>query len=232
MIKNSSDLRTPLTLLQNNFKSKNKNLSTILHFVCLNPHRKSFLDKSNQKIQNNVIYCCLIANSNRVSLENIFKSISYMNILSYFYSHSCFGSSWSVTLRISGTILNKMVEATLFVLIASVLLLLWCYIRYSYSYWKRKGVPYLKPTFPFGSFSKGFLQQISIDDQIKEIYESTSEPFIGVYSILRPVLVVRDPELVRTVLIKDFEVYFFYYNTFASILIQLFYIWLLTMWYS
>lgn len=98
-----------------------------------------------------------------------------------------------------------MAESTFLVLITSALLLAWLYIQHAYGYWKRRGVPYLKPTFPFGSFAKGILQKISIDDQIKEIYDSTSEPFIGVYSLLRPVLVMRDPELVRTILVKDFE---------------------------
>ncbi|XP_037044697.1 probable cytochrome P450 6d5 [Bradysia coprophila] len=98
-----------------------------------------------------------------------------------------------------------MVETTALVLIASAFLLAWLYIQHAYGYWKRRGVPYLKPTFPFGSFAKGILQRISIDDQIKEVYDSTSEPFIGAYSLLRPVLLMRDPELVRTILVKDFE---------------------------
>lgn len=109
----------------------------------------------------------------------------------------------SIAFRIIQSIF--MMETTVLALMTSALLLAWLYIQYSYGYWKRRGVPYLKPTFPFGSFAKGILQKISIDDQIKEIYDSTSEPFIGAYSILRPVLVIRDPELVRTILVKDFE---------------------------
>lgn len=37
------------------------------------------------------------------------------------------------------------------------------------------------------------------------MYNSSSEPFVGVYSLLTPVLVLRDPELIRTILIKDFS---------------------------
>lgn len=93
---------------------------------------------------------------------------------------------------------------TLFAVIATSILFVWLYVKYAYNYWKRKGVPYLRPKFPFGAFTKGFLQIISIDDQVREIYDSTSEPFIGCYSLLQPVMVVRDPELIRTILIKDF----------------------------
>lgn len=92
----------------------------------------------------------------------------------------------------------------LFGVLAISILFAWLYVKYAYNYWKRKGVPYLKPTFPFGSFAKGFFQIISIDDQVREIYDSSSGPFIGVYSLLQPVMVIRDPELIRTILIKDF----------------------------
>lgn len=100
--------------------------------------------------------------------------------------------------------LVKMVLVIALVLISTLFLLIWLYILNAYNYWKQKGVPYLKPAFPFGSFSKAFLQTISIDDQIKEIYDQSSGPFIGVYSLLQPVLVIRDPEIIRTILIKDF----------------------------
>lgn len=98
----------------------------------------------------------------------------------------------------------KMSIITLLVLIASLIFFAWLYVQYAYSYWKRRGVPYLKPKFPFGAFAKGFLQKISIDDQIKEIYDLSTEPFVGVYSLITPVLLIRDPELIRTILIKDF----------------------------
>lgn len=98
-----------------------------------------------------------------------------------------------------------MVYTTVLALLTSAFLISWLYIQHSYDYWKRRGVPYLRPTFPFGSFAKGILLKLSIDDQIKEIYDSTSEPYIGAYSFLRPVLIARDPELVRTILVKDFE---------------------------
>ncbi|XP_055313647.1 probable cytochrome P450 6d5 [Sitodiplosis mosellana] len=93
---------------------------------------------------------------------------------------------------------------TLLVLIVSSCVLAWLYIRHAYSYWKRRGVPYLKPKFPFGAFANGFLQKISIDDQVKEIYDLSTEPFVGVYSLMTPVILFRDPELIRTILIKDF----------------------------
>lgn len=97
-----------------------------------------------------------------------------------------------------------MLTVTLLALIVTLFFIARLYIQYAYSYWKRKGVAFLRPTFPFGAFSKAFRQKISIDDQVKEIYDISSGPFVGVYSLLTPILLVRDPELIRTILIKDF----------------------------
>lgn len=88
------------------------------------------------------------------------------------------------------------------VLVASVI---YFYLRYRYSYWTRRGVISIPATFPFGNFRKTFLQQISIGELAEEFYRSTKEPFIGVYGALRPTLVLRDPEIIRNVLVKDFQ---------------------------
>lgn len=77
--------------------------------------------------------------------------------------------------------------------------------RHLYSYWDRRGVTSLPATFPFGNFGPTFLQKMSVGELIQEMYRSTTEPFIGIYSALRPTLLVRDTELIRHILIKDFQ---------------------------
>lgn len=42
-------------------------------------------------------------------------------------------------------------------------------------------------------------------DEIKELYDQTDEPVIGVYSLFQPQLFIRDPTLIRSILIKDFQ---------------------------
>lgn len=78
-----------------------------------------------------------------------------------------------------------------------------------YSYWRCRGVSQLQPSFPFGNFgnfSRGFpLKPGSIGEQVSELYRRTTEPFIGVYSFLRPTLIVRDPNLIRNILCNDFH---------------------------
>lgn len=93
----------------------------------------------------------------------------------------------------------------LFLLSAVVGVLIYIYIKYLYAYWQRRGVPYLKPTFPFGNFGKTFMQKLQFGEQLDEICRSTEDPFIGVFGFLRPNLIACDPEFIRNVLIKDFQ---------------------------
>lgn len=77
------------------------------------------------------------------------------------------------------------------------------YVTLCYSYWKRKGLPYLPPTFPFGNFADSFLQRKSIPENIKDAYNSSSAPVVGVYLGLRPAAVIRDPKVIQHMLVKD-----------------------------
>lgn len=79
------------------------------------------------------------------------------------------------------------------------------YVKQSYSYWKRMGVKYVEPTFPFGNFGPTVFQNKVGGELIAEIYHSSQEPFIGAFGALRPLLIVRDPKLVRSIFIKDFQ---------------------------
>lgn len=75
----------------------------------------------------------------------------------------------------------------------------------TYTYWHRKGFR----TAPGCSLFFGHLKHVlfmreSFSETLVRLYKSTNEPYIGVYSLLRPVLLVRDLELARMILIRDF----------------------------
>lgn len=85
-------------------------------------------------------------------------------------------------------------------------ILAYLYIKHLYSYWSRRGVSNsLAPIFPFGNFKKTFLQKISIGELLNEFYNSTTQPFVAVYAGLRPMVIFRDPNLIRNVLTRDFQ---------------------------
>lgn len=77
-------------------------------------------------------------------------------------------------------------------------------LRRIYTYWDRRGFK----TFPnynyiFGHLQPTFTQTECASDNIKRIYNSTNDPFIGIYGVLRPILLVRDPELIQSILKTD-----------------------------
>lgn len=83
---------------------------------------------------------------------------------------------------------------------------LYLYARRQYSYWERNGYKALTDvSYVFGHFKNSFLQKEYFGELFARLYRSTNEPFIGVYSILRPMLLLRDPELIQRILIKDFS---------------------------
>ncbi|CAG2061234.1 unnamed protein product, partial [Timema podura] len=70
----------------------------------------------------------------------------------------------------------------------------------------KKGIPFLKPTFFFGNSKNTILRKTSLYDHILFLYNQFPDKKIaGIYQIRNPVLLLRDPDLIRQVLIKDFN---------------------------
>lgn len=84
---------------------------------------------------------------------------------------------------------------------------IYLYMKYViYLYWQRRGIKYIEPSFPFGNNGKSFMQKISNAEEMVEIYnKSAMEPFVGTFGVFRPILFVHDPNLIRSILIKDFQ---------------------------
>lgn len=79
------------------------------------------------------------------------------------------------------------------------------YIKNAFLYWKRKGVPYKIPSFPFGNFANAFLKKKSFGEELADLYNQTTEPFEGVFITFQPALLVRDPHIIKDIFIKDFQ---------------------------
>jgi cytochrome P450 family 6 len=77
-------------------------------------------------------------------------------------------------------------------------------IRFFYSHWERRKFPYIKPVIPFGNLRLVVQKKRSFGTAIYDLYTSTKEPFIGIYLFWRPALLVRDAELAKRILVKDF----------------------------
>ncbi|XP_055597004.1 cytochrome P450 6A1-like [Uranotaenia lowii] len=91
-------------------------------------------------------------------------------------------------------------------ILITCLTLLVLFVRQRYSYWRVRGVPSVKPWFPFGNLwgvgRKKHLAQVLLD-----CYEKLngSGPFGGVHFFLGPVVVALELDFVKNVLVKDFN---------------------------
>lgn len=79
------------------------------------------------------------------------------------------------------------------------------YVKNAFNYWQKRGVKTFPASFPFGNFGAAFMQKLPFNGVIEKLYHQTNEPYFGTYAMIRPVLVLRDPELVRSVMIRDFQ---------------------------
>lgn len=90
-------------------------------------------------------------------------------------------------------------------LICLVVAALYVVLRHVFSYWERRGYPRLAPTIPWGNLGSTVMGKSSFGKNMLELYNQTNEPFVGIYLLHRPALLIRDPGLVRAVLCNDFE---------------------------
>ncbi|KAJ4434866.1 hypothetical protein ANN_23437 [Periplaneta americana] len=80
------------------------------------------------------------------------------------------------------------------------------YFKRSWTYWKKRNVAYVEPTFPFGNFSDVILQRRTIGEAFKRLYDQLDgEKYAGTYMFTKAGFLFRDPEIIKNVLVKDFS---------------------------
>ena len=92
------------------------------------------------------------------------------------------------------------------VLAVCVLAGVYVYFKVSFNYWKKRNVPYAKPTFPFGNFGERLLLRRTLGHVFENIYkELDGEKYGGTYAFTKPGFIFRDPDIIKNVLVKDFS---------------------------
>lgn len=83
---------------------------------------------------------------------------------------------------------------------------IYVFFKRKYLYWQRRNIICVEPTFPFGSF-RIFGQKDHLAIQLANIYSQYKDKSstVGLYFFFSPVLVINDTELIRSILIKDFQ---------------------------
>lgn len=86
-----------------------------------------------------------------------------------------------------------------------ILIGLYLLIKRQYTFWENSGIPSLKASFPAGNLQKVTRNERSFGTAIYDIYKQSSEPMLGIYLFFRPAILVRDSELIKNILAKDFN---------------------------
>ncbi|CAD7011939.1 unnamed protein product [Ceratitis capitata] len=92
-------------------------------------------------------------------------------------------------------------------LLLLLLILAYGWLRYRYDYWKRHQVPYLPTTYGIGNLGELLSMQTNPAEFVQNLYnhsEGRNEPFVGLHVFTQPAILLRDPELVKRILVKDF----------------------------
>ncbi|KAI8421254.1 hypothetical protein MSG28_008309 [Choristoneura fumiferana] len=96
--------------------------------------------------------------------------------------------------------------ATAIAAIAALIGALYYYFTRTFNYWKDRNVPYLKPVPFFGNLYKSTIRSTLVGEIMKKIYnEYPNEKVVGVFRMTTPNLLVRDLDIVKHIMIKDFD---------------------------
>lgn len=92
--------------------------------------------------------------------------------------------------------------------IAAVIIALYYFLTLNFDFWKSRGIRGPQPIPIFGNFKDMLFHKISPGDFVTEIYNAyKDEPMIGIFARTTPILIIKDPDLIKNVLIKDFSVF-------------------------
>ncbi|XP_055619244.1 probable cytochrome P450 9f2 [Toxorhynchites rutilus septentrionalis] len=80
------------------------------------------------------------------------------------------------------------------------------FVTRNYFYFADKPIPFLRPTFGVGNFGPLLMRKRDILEHLKALYRSFPDAKIfGFFNMTEPIFMVRDPEMVKQITVKDFD---------------------------
>ncbi|KAJ9580927.1 hypothetical protein L9F63_023899, partial [Diploptera punctata] len=92
------------------------------------------------------------------------------------------------------------------IIATAIPVLVYFYLTWTHNYWAKRGVPYLKPTLVFGAVKDNILGKKTIGQCYEDAYwKLKGHKLGGIFKFRQPVLVLRDPEIIKAVIVKEFS---------------------------
>jgi cytochrome P450 family 6 len=89
--------------------------------------------------------------------------------------------------------------------VACLLAVVYIYFKVSFRYWRQRNTPYIEPSFPFGNSRDLILLRKPLGHMFADLYKKLDgEKYGGIYTVTKPELILRDPDIIKNVLVKDF----------------------------
>jgi cytochrome P450 family 6 len=83
---------------------------------------------------------------------------------------------------------------------------LYFYFTRNFKFWQKLGILYATPKPFFGNLKDCVFQKVSMGKNLQQIYEQHSEkPYVGLFSFDKRILLIRDLEFVKNILVKNFQ---------------------------
>lgn len=100
------------------------------------------------------------------------------------------------------------------IVLTILMIIAYLYMTRKFKYWKKRGITEIFPPTPFlGNFTKCLLLRKPPAYFLKELYEQAKGlPYIGFYIFDKPFLLICNRELIKNVLVKDFNIFSDRYN--------------------
>ncbi|KAJ4428801.1 hypothetical protein ANN_25794 [Periplaneta americana] len=146
----------------------------------------------------------------RVAQYDVFTENDYIKVNDIRGSEkiNTFASAHISQFRWFNQLIVKMLDCLSEWILAAGILTLIAYLigTWTHSYFYKINVFHLKPVPFFGNMAPVVLGRLSFPDFINDLYKRLEgHKYGGVYEFLNPVIMIRDPELLKTVTVKDFE---------------------------
>ena len=90
--------------------------------------------------------------------------------------------------------------------LVAIVLSVYYYFKRNFDYFEKRGIPYKKPLPLFGNALGVVFNRVTYAQEIRNLYNINRDAkYIGYYEFMEPMIMIRDVELAKEIMVKHFE---------------------------